>query len=458
MSISKTALKAKLQTAIDDYAFGSSSVSTIISQAVSVSLMGEPNIVTVGSIDLLPNLELYDTTDAVLCFITNLGIFAISSNKKWLTLDGKTLRNDSGLDYQILYGWGTNNVGNIGDGTNSDKSSPVSVIGGLTDWCQIATGCSHSLGVKTNGTAWAWGGNYCGQLGNNSLTACRSPTSVIGGFNDWCQLGGGENHSFGLRTNGTIWAWGRNDCGQLGDNTTISRSSPVSVVGGCTNWCQVSAGWYHNLALQTNGTLWAWGNGASGRLGDNTANIAKSSPVSVVGGFTDWCRISAGGIHNLAQKTDGTLWAWGFNLCGNLGDNTTISRSSPVSVVGGFTDWCQFSAGRCHNHAIRTNGTLWSWGTGDAGRLGINSSYRSSPSCILGGFTDWCYVSAGNLHGLGIRTNGSAWAWGCTANGRLGNNLVFLSCNSPVSVVGGFTDWHQVSAGGNHSIGLRRRV
>ena len=131
---------------------------------------------------------------------------------------------------------------------------------------------------------------------------------------------------------GIVYGWGVNNFGQAGDNTAIDRSSPVSVVGGFTNWCQVSG----SVALRTNGTIWAWGNNAAGQLGDNTT-VNKSSPVSVVGGFTDWCQVSGNGGNVLALRTNGTAWAWGNNAAGQLGDNTTVNKSSPVSVVGGLS-------------------------------------------------------------------------------------------------------------------------
>jgi hypothetical protein len=149
------------------------------------------------------------------------------------------------------------------------------------------------------------------------------------------------------------WSWGYNVIGQLGDNTTTSRLSPVSVVGGFTDWVQISAGESHTAAVRANGTAWAWGSNGNGLLGDNTVT-ARSSPVSVVGGFTDWVQISAGTSHTAAVRANGTAWAWGYNALGRLGDNTTLSRVSPVSVVGGFTDWVQIAAGGGHTAAVRS--------------------------------------------------------------------------------------------------------
>ena len=125
----------------------------------------------------------------------------------------------------------------------------------------------------------------------------------------------------------------------MGYNCTTNQSSPVSVVGGFTDWCQISTGYGHSAAVRTNGTIWAWGYGHQGQIGDNAGVVQRSSPVSVVGGFTNWCQASAGANDSFGVRTNGTLWAWGNNGTGRLGDGTTTNRSSPVLVAGNYTDW-----------------------------------------------------------------------------------------------------------------------
>ena len=354
----------------------------------------------------------------------------------------------------LTYAWGANIGGYLGDNTTTTRSSPVSVVGGFTDWVQVSGGNGHSLGLRANGTAWGWGFNQYGRLGDGTTTNRSSPVSVVGGFTDWVQVSAGSRHSLGLRANGTAWGWGANYQGYLGDGTTTNRSSPVSVVGGFTDWVQVAAGYQHSLGLKSNGTAWAWGYNDSGRLGDGTITY-KSSPVSVVGGFTDWVQLDAGGSHSLGLRANGTAWAWGNNRFGYLGDGTTTDRSSPVSVIGGFTDWAQVSAGSfSHSLGLRTNGTTWAWGANNGGYLGDGTTVnKSSPVSVVGGFTDWVQVSAW-YHSLAVRANGTAWAWGYNGSGQLGDNTT-TSRLSPVSVIGGFTDWVQVSAGSRHSLGIR---
>jgi alpha-tubulin suppressor-like RCC1 family protein len=354
-----------------------------------------------------------------------------------------------------MLAWGNGANGRLGDNTTVNKSSPVSVVGGFTDWCQVSAGDYHSLGTRQNSTAWAWGCNGQGRLGDNTVVSTSSPVQVLGDFTDWCQVSAGCVHSLGVTQGGIAYAWGSNLQGRLGDNTTVSKSSPVSVVGGFTDWCQLSAGGCHSLGTRQNGTAWAWGNNFAGRLGDNTG-YNRLSPVSVVAGFTDWCQVSAGKDHSLGTRQNGTAWAWGYNTLGRLGDNTIVIRSSPVSVVGDFTDWCQLSAGSDHSLGVRQSGTAWAWGAGSVGRLGDNTTInKSSPVQIVGGFTDWCQLSAGGYHSLGTRQNGTAWAWGAGSVGRLGDNTA-INKSSPVQIVGGFTDWCQVSAGCNHSLAIRQ--
>jgi len=440
-------LQIQLQTAIENAsaqaAFDLTSDTVYylqLAKAIQSLNMGQIRTVTTFG-----NLPAASTHEGWLIFVEADERLYFSDSIKWI--DIKIVVKNS------AWAWGCNSFGRLGDNTTTTRSSPVSVVSGFTDWCQVAAGGQHSLAIRKNSTAWAWGYNSSGRLGDNTVTTRSSPVSVAGGFTDWHQVSGGNDHSIAVRQNGTAWAWGLNGGGRLGDDTATNRSSPVSVVGGFTDWCQVSGGFSHSLAVRQNGTAWAWGANGFGRLGDNTTT-ARSSPVSVVGGFTDWCQVSAG-YHSIAVRQNGTAWAWGLNGVGQLGDDSITSKNSPVSVVGEFTDWCQVSTGCCHSVAVRQNGTAWAWGLNNRGQLGDDTITNiSSPVSVVGGFTDWCQVSTGNCHSLAVRQNGTAWAWGLNGGGRLGDNST-IDSSSPVSVVGGFTDWCQVSGGCLHSLGLR---
>jgi alpha-tubulin suppressor-like RCC1 family protein len=408
----------------------------------ALNLLNNP-VVSVSTFNNLPGADIYSSRL----------IYVEDEKRYYHAVDGIWLNK---LTSEVFYyadsmgAWGNNTNGQLGDGTITNRSSPVFVVG-FADWCAASAGGAHSLGIRQDGSLWSWG--YNGQLGDDTITNRSSPVSVVGGFTDWCAASAGGAHSLGVRTDGSLWAWGANANGRLGDGTITSRLSPVSVVGGFTDWCAASAGNAHSLGVRQDGSLWAWGCNGNGQLGDGTTTSSRS-PVSVVGGFTDWCAASAGGAHSLGIRQDGSLWSWGLNTNGRLGDGTITSRLSPVSVVGGFADWCAASAGESHSLGVRSNGSLWSWGNNTNGRLGDGTTTSSrSPVSVVGGFTDWCAASAGTGHSLGVRTNGSLWAWGLNTNGRLGDGTV-TSRLSPVSVVGDFTDWCAASAGGSHSLGL----
>ena len=448
----------EIQTCINNLTSGSDITEMVVLAAETNDVTTDRSIPVAETCNL-PDLVTSGVSVGTVFFVQSLCIPVVASVGCWTTLDnpGRIVRQDYAAG--DIYAWGCNGQGRLGDNTIVSRSSPVSVVGGYTDWCQVSGGYKHSVGVRTNGTAWAWGDGGAGRLGDNTTVSKSSPVSVVGGFTDWCQVSAGDDLSLGVRQNGTAWGWGCNDEGQIGDSTTAAKSSPVSVVGGFTDWCQIAtntnAAVPHSLAVRQNGTAWAWGNNSCGKLGDGTTTI-RSSPVSVIGGFTDWCQVDAGMCQSLGLRTNGTVWSWGYGGTGVLGDGSTAAKSSPVSVIGGFTDWCQVSAGCIHSMAVRTNGTAWAWGAGSYGKLGTNNTNNfSSPVSVIGGFTNWCQVSGGGKHSLGVRQNGTAWAWGAGSYGQLGTNNT-NNFSSPVSVVGGFTDWCQISAGCAHSLGIRR--
>jgi alpha-tubulin suppressor-like RCC1 family protein len=176
----------------------------------------------------------------------------------------------------------------------------------------------------------------------------------VGALTTWAKVSTGRSHALAVKTDGTLWSWGRNNAGQLGlnSNPVVSKSSPEQV-GSLTNWSKVSAGGAHTAAIKTDGTLWAWGNGQGGTIGDGTV-YSKSSPVQI-GALTDWANIATGNGNTVAIKTTGTLWSWGYNTVGQLGQNNTIARSSPTQV-GVLSAWSTVSAGV--SGAGTTNNTL----------------------------------------------------------------------------------------------------
>jgi alpha-tubulin suppressor-like RCC1 family protein len=352
-----------------------------------------------------------------------------------------------------LWTWGYNLYGQLGDNTVANKSSPVQTVAGGTNWKSVSGGGNHTAAIKTDGTLWLWGRNTYGQLGDNSITHRSSPVQTVAGGTNWKSVAGGYAHTAAVKTDGTLWLWGRNSYGQLGDNSITNKSSPVQTIAGGTNWKSVAGEFYHTLAIKTDGTLWSWGHNLYGQLGDNTV-ASKSSPVQTVAGGTNWKQVAGGYFHTAAVKTDGTLWTWGRNLYGQLGDNTVAAKSSPVQTVAGGTNWKLVAGGWYHIAAIKTDGTLWLWGRNSYGQLGDNTvASKSSPVQTVAGGTNWKLVAGGGYHTTAIKTDGTLWSWGHNLYGQLGDNSI-THRSSPVQTVAGGTNWKLVAGGSSHTAAI----
>ena len=352
-----------------------------------------------------------------------------------------------------LWTWGQNNNGQLGNNTAVTKSSPVQTIAAGTNWKLVGCGRYHTAAIKTDGTLWLWGQNNNGQLGDNTAVNKSSPVQTIAAGTNWKQVGSGGYHTAAIKTDGTLWTWGWNIFGQLGDNTVANKSSPVQTIAGGTNWKQVSGGLYHTAAIKTDGTLWLWGYNNNGQLGDNTI-VNKSSPVQTIAGGTNWKLVGCGRYHTAAIKTDGTLWTWGFNNSGQLGDNTAVNKSSPVQTIAAGTNWKQVVCGQYQTATIKTDGTLWLWGQNYYGQLGDNTvAGKSSPVQTIAGGTNWKLVGSGDYHTAAIKTDGTLWTWGYNPYGQLGDNTV-AGKSSPVQTISAGTNWKLVGCGRYHTAAI----
>ena len=356
-----------------------------------------------------------------------------------------------------LWLWGTNSSGELGDSTVVNKSSPIQTVAGGTNWKQVAFGDAHTMAIKTDGTLWAWGIGTSGELGDNTLLSKSSPIQTVAGGTNWRQVSCGSSHTGAIKADGTLWLWGYNaSYGALGDNTIAGKSSPVQTIAAGSNWRQVSCGGFTTTAIKTDGTLWAWGFNA-GQLGDNTG-VNKSSPVQTVAGGTNWKQVSCGYNYAAATKTDGTLWLWGSNTYGQLGNSTNTGTSSPIQTISAGTNWKQVACGgdilSGHTAAIKTDGTLWVWGHNTYGQLGDTTiTHKSSPVQTVTGGTNWKIVSSGGTNTTAIKTDGTLWVWGYNNAGQLGDNTI-VSKSSPVQTVTGGTNWKIVSTGGDNTAAI----
>jgi len=263
---------------------------------------------------------------------------------------------------------------------------PVQVVG-LTNVAAVAAGYYHGVALKADGTVWAWGDNGSGRLGDGTNTN-RSLAVQVVGLTDVVAIAAGENHTLALKADGTLWAWGYNGQGQLGEGSGTERRTPVRVYG-LTNVVAIDGGQYHSLALKADNTVWAWGYNNYGQLGRNNTT-GSSTPVQVMTDvglttpLTGVVAIAAGDNYSVAAKSDGTVWAWGYNGYGQLGDGTTANQLLPVAVTGLTGVVQEISAGRNHTLAQRTDGTLFAWGDNGNGRLGTGTVVdSSSPMQVL---------------------------------------------------------------------------
>ena len=364
----------------------------------------------------------------------------------------------SGPTIGALWSWGTNNQGQLGLGNLTYYSSPKQ-IGALTTWtsAMLPGNNNNALATQSNNTLWTWGNNQFGQLGLGNVTYYSSPKQV-GSLTNWYtnpeSINTTNSSCFAIKTDGTLWAWGQNNSGQLGLNNRTRYSSPIQV-GSLTNWVWISSGSTFTNGIKTDGTLWVWGQNAYGNLGlGNTTNY--SSPKQV-GSLTNWSTIFNQYWGGLALKTNGTIWSWGQNNNGQLGQGNTTNISSPVQI-GALTTWLNLGGGLYTGIAISTSNALWVWGKNNYGQLGLgNTTYYSSPKQV-GSLTNW--LKSGNVSGSqsfshAVKTNNTLWFLGGLNNngqGGISNTTNYIS--SPIQV-GGLSTWQSARDGANAVMAIK---
>jgi alpha-tubulin suppressor-like RCC1 family protein len=377
----------------------------------------------------------------------------VGSSTTW-TKVVSTTSHTLALNSGKLFSWGSNSSGELGIGTTVGKSSPVQV-GAATDWGDVAAGgesstyTNTSFAVKTSGTLWAWGSNNFGQFGDVTIANNSSPIQ-IGTGTTWSQVVGSAANSYGMsvgamQTDRSLWMWGDNTYGQLG----IVGPALLALSG----FASVSVSMGFSAGIRTDGTLWTWGDNATGNLGDGTTT-SRTIPKKV-GTGTTWRTISTSGQTSnsqqsfmVATKTDNTLWGWGDNAFAELGTGNYVSRSSPVQI--GIAEWKTASAGgdlfnTHYVQALKTDNTRWTWGRDANGELGI------APNALRSvGASAWTKISAGTSHAVGIRTDGTLWGWGANDVGQLGSASIL---SGPTQLITG--TWSEVCAGDTWTLAVR---
>ncbi|MGD0998010.1 MAG: hypothetical protein ABR941_06790, partial [Thermoleophilia bacterium] len=413
-----------------------------------------------------------------------------------------------------LWAWGVNDKGQLGTGSTTASPSSFTQIG--TDkWTQAACGFDSTVAIRQDGSLWSWGDNNLGQLGlgTHDNNAHATPTQV-GTANDWATIGCGWYFTLAVKTDGTLWAWGENDDGQIGQGGqsgeyggTPEFDSPVRV-GADSDWSttvgSLGGGSWHSVALKQDGTLWGWGSNGYGALGvglqSHEFGQTDTTTPTQIDASTDWQAVTAGDTFTLAEKQDGSYVAWGDNQFGQIGVGYPLERCTPTQIgsdpgwtsvatgywntiaarsdgtlwnwyansrtpaqVGSARDWATAFAGNRYFLALKADGTLWSWSDSDGnsyGELGLGDTAPHETPTQVGTATDWTTVTCGDNvladgemaqddsgHTVALRSDGTLWAWGSNTNGELGLGTADNSPHATPTQVGAGTDWQAIAAG-----------
>ena len=316
-----------------------------------------------------------------------------------------------------LWGWG---FGAWGELLTTNETEPLPVqLGTATDWNYITNGVVNTFVIKNNGTLWGCGSNQLGSLGVNSNTQSFASFQQITTAEDWVKVSASYFFTLALKADGTIWAWGQNDLYQLGNPPATAQQLFPIQVGTASDWADIASGTSDTaFAIKSNGTIWGWGANPSSIIVPGSSTQSVTTPTQV-GTDTDWAKMSVGGAHILAQKTDGTLWSWGGGSALGVGGTPSVTNI-PQQISADL--WKSFSAGTGTSFGVKADGTLWAWGVNINGQLADGTSVNRTIPTQIGTDTNWSTVKAGKFSpAVATKTDGSVWYWGLNYYGEFGN-------------------------------------
>lgn len=333
--------------------------------------------------------------------LASVPVFQTTTGSTWLAFAAGDLFSLGITSKGAMWGWGYNRNGQLGDGGSTAQKSPVPV-GTATNWVTVAAGKAHAVALQKDNTLWTWGRNVDGQLGDGTLIDKSAPVKIVDPVVTpapatvvaikWVEVAAGEAHTMARQSDGTVWTWGGNTKSQLGNSST-TPSKPTAVTLPTPDekafFVAIAAGGQHSLAIRSDGTMWAWGANDFGQVGSGSNFDSIATPVRLIFDIdpkstanNSLDKVAAGGFHTLAIMTDGTLWAWGLNADGQLGNDSTDDARVPQRV-GLDKDWVAVAAGQYFSFALKSDGTLWAWGRNTSGELGIGSTTSTSKPTLV---------------------------------------------------------------------------
>jgi len=317
-----------------------------------------------------------------------------------------------------VWTWGNNESGQLGDGTEIDKGEPVQVKG-IEGVKAIAAGGYHTVALKEDGTVWTWGENLYGQLGDDTIDICKNEPVQVKGIEGVKAIAAGERHTVALKEDGTVWSWGNNVFGQLGHTDFVVRNNQPMMVVDLKDVKAIAAGEWHTVALKEDGSIWAWGDNEDGQLGDGRV-IATNKPVQAID-IEEVVAIASGNCFTVALKQDGTVWTWGLYFYYDPIENVDIAMTSTQPVCKeGIEDVKAIAAGSDHVVALKEDGTVWTWGRNDYGQLGNGTKVNYNEPVQVTGIEDVKAIAAGTYNSFAIKEDGTVWGWGSNFAGQLG--------------------------------------